>query len=96
MILNPGAPMVLARQPWLEKYLDDFGYKIVDLVSSKCYQVFSFGGNNKRDMSMLLIELPFLVRNLSGREYVLMAQVYVIDADVVFLCGKKTLEQWGV
>ena len=29
-----------------------------------------------------------------SKDDVLKAQVYVIDADVIFLCGKKTLEQW--
>ena len=55
MILDPGAPMSLAGKPWLEKYLADFDYKIEDMVSSKCYQVFRFGGIDKRHVSTLLI-----------------------------------------
>ena len=34
------------------------------------------------------------MRCTDGRDDVLDVQVYVIDADVPFLCGKKTLEQW--
>ena len=57
--------------------------------------MFRFGGIDKRHVSTLLIELPLLIKSMNGREYHLKAQVNVIDADVVFLCGKKTLEQWG-
>ena len=32
---------------------------------------------------------------MNGREYALKAQVYGIDADDVFLYGKKILGQWG-
>ena len=32
---------------------------------------------------------------MNGREYVLKAQVYVSYTDVILLCGKKILEQWG-
>ena len=32
---------------------------------------------------------------MKGKDDDLKAQVYIIDADVTFLCGKKTLEQWG-
>ena len=64
------------------------------MVSSECYQVFRFGGIDKRHVSTLLIELPLLIKSMNGREYVLKAQIYVIDADIVFLYGKKTLDQW--
>ena len=57
--------------------------------------MFRFGEIDRRHISTLLIELPLLIKSMNGREYVLKAQVYVIDADVVFLCGKKTFEQWG-
>ena len=52
MILDPGAPMNLARRPWLEKYLAEFDYKIKDMVSSKCYQVFNLE-ELTRDMLVL-------------------------------------------
>ena len=95
MILDPGSPMSFTGRPWLEKYLVDFDYKIEDMVSSQSYQVFRFCWIDKRHVIMLLIELPLLIKSMNGREYVLKAQVYVIDADIVFWCGKKTLEQWG-
>ena len=75
MILDPEAPMSVAGRHWLEKYLADFDYKIEDMVSSKCYQVFRFGGINKRHVSTLLIELPLLIKSMNGREYVLKEQV---------------------
>ena len=67
----------------------EFDCKIEDMNSLKCYQVFRFGGIDKRHMSTLLIESPLLVRSMNGREYVLKAHVYVIDADVVFCVGRK-------
>ena len=63
--------------------------------TSEYYQVFRFGGIDKRHVSTLLKQLPLLIKSLNGKEHLLKAEVYVIDADVVFLCGKKTLEQWG-
>ena len=95
MILDLGAPMCLDRRPWLEKYLAEFDYKIEDMISSKCYQVFRFREMDKRHISTLLIEFPLLVRSMNGSEYILKAQVYVIDGDVVFFCRKKLESSWA-
>ena len=35
------------------------------------------------------------MRSMTGKEEIFKSQVYVFDTDVAFLCGKKTLEQWG-
>ena len=70
---RPEVHVSLAWRPWLEKYLADFNYTAKDIVSSNYYQVFRFGGNVKRYISTLLIELPLLVRGMNGREYVLKA-----------------------
>ena len=48
MVLDPGAPVRLARRSWLSKYLSEFEYKIEDMVSSECYHVFRFGGIDKK------------------------------------------------
>ena len=45
----------------------NFDYKIDDIVFSKYYQVFRFGGIDKRHVSMLLIELPLLIKSMTGR-----------------------------
>ena len=55
MILDPGAPMSLAGRPWLSKYLEEFDCTIEDMVSLSCYQVFRFGGIDKRHKIRLLI-----------------------------------------
>ena len=47
MILDPEAPISLARRSWLDKYLAEFDYKIEDIVTSNCHQVFTFGGVDK-------------------------------------------------
>ena len=40
----------------------------------------------------MMKELPLIIRSVTGKKEICTAQVYVIDADVAFLCGKKTLE----
>ena len=73
----------------------EFDYKINYMVSSDCYQVFRFGNIDKKHVSTILIQLPLLKRSMNGKEYLLKVQVYIIDADVVFLFSKKTLEFLG-
>ena len=41
------------------------------------------------------MELPILITRLDGREDVLIIQTYLIDAEILFLCGKQTLENWN-
>ena len=75
MVLDPGAPVSLARISWLSKYLSEFEYKIEDMVSSECYQVFRFGGNDKKNKSRLMIELPLVVTSMDGKNALLKAYV---------------------
>ena len=95
MILDPGAPVSLVGRPWLSKYLAEFDLKIEDMESSACFQVFRFGGIDKKHESKLLVELPLIVMSNKGREDVLKAYVYVIDADVTFLGGRATIKISG-
>ena len=46
-------------------------------------------------MSKSLIELSILVTRLDGNEDVLIVQTYLVDAEVLFLCGKQTLKSWN-
>ena len=63
------------------------------MVSSECYQVFRFGGKDKKYKSRLMIELPLVVTSTDGNDAVLKAYVYVIEADVTnYLVGKRL---WG-
>ena len=48
MILDPSARMNLAGRLWSSIYMAEFDYKIEDMVSSACYQVFRFGGIDKK------------------------------------------------
>ena len=41
-----------------------------------------------------MIDIPILVTRRDGREDVLNVPTYLVDAEVPFLCGKKTLEDW--
>ena len=67
---------------------------IEEMKSTKCGQPFRFGPS-KRYVSKILVELPVLVTRLDGREDVLTIQTYLVDAEVPFLCGKQTLENWN-
>ena len=42
-----------------------------------------------------MVELPVLVTRLDSREDVLVIQTYLVDAEIPFLCGKQTLENWN-
>ena len=42
-----------------------------------------------------MVELAILITRLDGREDVLAVQTYLVDADILFLCGKQTLQNWN-
>ena len=44
---------------------------------------------------MSKIDLPILITRKYGKEDVLIVPTYLVDAEVPFLCGKKTLEDWN-
>ena len=60
----------------------------------ECLQALVFGPS-RRYMSKIMFELPVLVTQLDGREDVLIIQTYLVDAEIPFLCGKQTLENWN-
>ena len=68
MILDPGSLVGLAGGPWLCKSLAEFDHKIEDMISSACYQVFRFGGTDKKHESKLTIELPLVVTSTDGKD----------------------------
>ena len=43
-----------------------------------------------------MVELPIIVNRLDGKEDVLKVFTYLVDADIPFLCGKKTIEKWNL
>ena len=94
MILDIGAPVSIAGVSWMTQYLREFGLTIKEMKSSKCNQPFVLGPS-RRYLSQTLVELPFLVTRLDGREDVLIIHTYLVDAEVPFLCGKQTLESWN-
>ena len=55
--------------------------------------MFKFGPS-KRYVSKEMLEIPMLVKKMSGKEDVLKVFVYVVEVEVPFLCGKITLEGW--
>ena len=42
-----------------------------------------------------MIDLPILITRKDGKEDVLTVPTYLVDAEVPFLCGKRTLEDWN-
>ena len=94
MILDIGAPVSLAGISWMEQYLQEFGLTIEQMNSVPCHQPFIFGPS-RRYISKSLIELPILITRLDGREDILTIQTYLMDAEIPFICGKRTLEDWS-
>ena len=94
MILDCGAPVSLAGISWIEQYLQEFNLTIDQMSSIACKQPFVFGPS-KRYISMLRIDLPILIARKDGKEDVLNVPTYLVDAEIPFLCGKKTIEDWN-
>ena len=64
------------------------------MSSTTCNQPFIFGPS-RRYVSTSKIDLPILITRKDGKEDVLTVPTYLVDAEVPFLCGKKTLEYWN-
>ena len=62
--------------------------------SVSCHQLFVFGPS-RRYISKSLVEILILVTKKDGREDILTIQTYLVDAELPFLCGKRTLEDWN-
>lgn len=94
MILDISAPMSVAGIAWMTQYLKEFGRTIEEMKLTKCLQSFVFGPSRKY-ISQTMVKLPVLVTRLDGREDVLVIQTYLVDAEIPFLCGKQTLDNWN-
>merc|ERR1712240_888725 len=95
MILDLGAPVSVAGKEWMDQYLRDYELELKDMKMSECCQVFRFGPS-KQYVSKEMVELPVIVRRMDGKEDVLRVFTYLVDADVPFLCGKRTMvERWN-
>merc|ERR1712112_21783 len=92
-ILDIGAPVSLAGKEWMTQYLRVHGLEIKDLKMQECNQVFRFGPS-KQYSSTVMVELPMIVKRMDGKDDVLKVFAYLVEADVPFLCGKRTLEKW--
>ena len=69
--------------------------EIHKMKTSECHQIFRFGPS-KQYVSRTMVELPVIVRRMDGKEDVLKVFTYLVDADVPFLCGKRTMvEKWN-
>ena len=90
MILDCGAPVSLAGISWTEQYLQEFDLTIDQMKSSPCNQPFVFGPS-RRYVSTSKIDLPILITRKDGKENVLNVPTYLVDTEVPFLCGKRTL-----
>merc|ERR1712114_106989 len=94
MILDIGAPVSLAGREWMTQYLNEHGLEIKDMKRQECKQIFRFGPS-KQYISTVMVELPLIVRSMDGKDDVIKVFAYLVDADVPFLCGKRTLEKWN-
>ena len=75
----------------MKQYLEDFDLGIENMKSESCNQPFIFGPS-KRYISNTVVELLILVTRMDSVEDVLTVKTYLVGAEVVFLCGKQTLE----
>ena len=64
------------------------------MSSTTCNQPFVFGPS-RRYISTSKIDLPILITRKDGKEDVLTVPTYLVDTEIPFLCGKKTLEDWN-
>ena len=79
----------------MDQYLRDYELELKDMKMSECRQVFRFGPS-KQYVSKEMVEIPVIVRRMDGKEDVLKVFTYLVDADVPFLCGKRTMvEKWN-
>ena len=92
MILDIGAPVSLAGMEWMTQYLKEYNLEINDLKTSDCHQVFRFGPS-KQYVSTKMVELLIMVKGMDGKDDVLKVYTYLVEGDVPFLCGKRTLEK---
>merc|ERR1712112_668831 len=93
-ILDIGAPVSLAGKEWMTQYLRVHGLEIKDMKMQECNQVFRFGPS-KQYTSTVMVELPMIVKRMDGKDDVLKVFAYLVEADVPFLCGKRTLDNWN-
>ena len=91
LILDIGALVSKAGVSGMTQYLKEFDLTIDEMKSVECQQPFRFG-LSKRYISKTLVELRVLITRLDGREDVRVVQIYLVDAEVHFLCGKRTLK----
>ena len=52
-------------------------------------------GPSKQYESREMVELPLIIRRLDGKDDMLRVFTYLVEADVPFLCGKRTIECWN-
>ena len=78
----------------MEQYIQEFNLTIDQMSSTPYNQPFVFGPS-RRYVSTSKIDLPILVTRKDCKEDVLTVPTYLVDAEVPFLCGKKTLEDWN-
>ena len=92
MVLDIGAPVSLVGKEWIEEYLGEHEMSMEDLESQKCEQVFKFGPS-KKYVSRKIIGVPIGVERIDGNKDELKVFAYVVDAEVPFLIGRKTLQE---
>merc|ERR1712240_727282 len=91
MILDLGAPVSVSGRKWIEEYLKRHGMTLQDLIQVRCYQKLTFGPS-RQYISRLKVELPVKVQDMENKEETLKVPIYIVEADLPFLCGKSKLQ----
>merc|ERR1712240_425017 len=77
MILDLGAPVILAGKERMEQYLRDLELELSEMKMSECHQVFRLGPS-KQYGSKRMVELLVIVRRMDGKEDVLKVFTYLV------------------
>ena len=79
----------------MTQYLREHGLEIRDMTMQEFYQIFRFGPS-RQYTSNIMVEHPMIVKKMDGKEDVFKVFTYLVDADVPFLCGERTMvERWN-
>ena len=93
LVIDIGAPVSLVGKKWVKRYMEENGLDKECMESQECEQLFKFGPSRKY-VSKEMVRLPVMMRAIDRKVLKVWIMAYVVDADVPFLIGKKTLEEW--
>ena len=94
MLVDSGAPVLIAPSKWIEKYLKEIELNKDDIIKKEYNRRFKMGENIY--LSNKEITLPVRMKTDDHDFIMMMVTESVVDKeDKLFLCGLKTLMDWN-